>query len=171
MLFSKRRIILIGVIAAVVVTIVFLPLVLTITLPTNVNDVTVRLVKVEVVKNATAVSPRIVQLNLIFGVHNPTDKSLTTSRIEYQLFANGRPLGDGLLSYEDVPVNGRPQLFPNTDAQLQSQFTITPSNSNAEIMKLITNQSTGKKITWKVVGEADIESGFSSASKSFTNQI
>ena len=168
MLFSKRRIILIGVIAAVVVTIVFLPLVLTITLPTNVNDVTVRLVKVEVVKNATAVSPRIVQLNLIFGVHNPTDKSLTTSRIEYQLFANGRPLGDGLLSYEDVPVNGRPQLFPNTDAQLQSQFTITPSNSNAEIMKLITNQSTGKKITWKVVGEADIESGFSSASKSFT---
>ena len=108
MLFSKRRIILIGVIAAVVVTIVFLPLVLTITLPTNVNDVTVRLVKVEVVKNATAVNPRIVQLNLIFGVHNPTDKSLTTSRIEYQLFANGRPLGDGLLSYEDVPVNGRP---------------------------------------------------------------
>jgi hypothetical protein len=171
MLFSKRRIILIAVIAAVVVTIVFLPLVLTITLPTNVNDVTVRLVKVEVVKNATAVNPRIVQLNLIFGVHNPTDKSLTTSRIEYQLFANGRPLGDGLLSYEDVPVNGRPQLFPNTDAQLQSQFTITPSNSNAEIMKLITNQSTGKKITWKVVGEADIESGFSSASKSFTNQI
>lgn len=171
MLFSKRRIILIGVIAAVVVTIVFLPLVLTITLPTNVNDVTVRLVKVEVVKNATAVNPRIVQLNLIFGVHNPTDKSLTTSRIEYQLFANGRPLGDGLLSYEDVPVNGRPQLFSNTDAQLQSQFTITPSNSNAEIMKLITNQSTGKKITWKVVGEADIESGFSSASKSFTNQI
>ena len=171
MLFSKRRIILIGVIAAVVVTIVFLPLVLTITLPTNVNDVTVRLVKVEVVKNATAVNPGIGQLNLIFGVHNPTDKSLTTSRIEYQLFANGRPLGDGLLSYEDVPVNGRPQLFPNTDAQLQSQFTITPSNSNAEIMKLITNQSTGKKITWKVVGEADIESGFSSASKSFTNQI
>ena len=112
MLFSKRRIILIGVIAPVVVTIVFLPLVLTITLPTNVNDVTVRLVKVEVVKNATAVNPRIVQLNLIFGVHNPTDKSLTTSRIEYQLFANGRPLGDGLLSYEDVPVNGRPNSFP-----------------------------------------------------------
>ena len=67
MLFSKRRIILIGVIPAVVVTIVFLPLVLTFTLPTNVNDVTVRLVKVEVVKNATAVNPRIVQLNLIFG--------------------------------------------------------------------------------------------------------
>ena len=171
MLFSKRRIILIGVVAAVVATIVFLPLILTLTLPTNVNDIAVRLEKVEVVKNATAVNPQLVQLNLIFGVHNPTDKSLTTSKIEYQLFANGQPLGDGLLSYEDVPVNGRPQLLSNTDAQLQSQFTITPSNSTAEIVKQIANQSTGKKITWKVVGEADIDSGFSSATKSFTNQI
>jgi len=171
MLFSKRRIILIGVAAAVVVTIVLLPLILTITLPTDVSDVTVKLEKVEVVKNATAVNPRIVQLNLIFGVHNPTDKSLTTSKIEYQLFANGRPLGDGLLSYEDIPVNGRPQLLSKTDAQLQSQFTITPSNSNSEILRLIGNSTTGKNITWKVVGEADIDSGFSSASKSFTNEI
>jgi hypothetical protein len=79
MLFSKRRIILIGVVAAVVATIVFLPLILTLTLPTNINDIAVRLEKVEVVKNATAVNPQIVQLNVIFGVHNPTDKSLTTS--------------------------------------------------------------------------------------------
>jgi len=154
-----------------VITIVLLPLILTITLPTDVSDVTIKLEKVEVVKNATALNPRIVQLNLIFGVHNPTDKSLTTSKIEYQLFANGHPLGDGLLSYEDVPVNGRPQLLSRTDAKLQSQFTLTPSNSNAEVMKLIPNPLTGKNITWKVVGEADIDSGFSSSSKSFTNQI
>jgi|SRR5215467_1301930 LEA14-like dessication related protein len=171
MLFSRRRIILIGVIAAVVVTIVLLPLILTITLPTDVSDVTIKLEKVEVVKNATAVNPRIVQLNLVFGVHNPTDKSLTTSRIEYQLYANGRPLGDGILSYEDVPVNGRPQLLSKTDTQLQSQFTITPSNSNSEILRQITNQSTGRNITWKVIGNADIDSGFSSASKSFNNGI
>ena len=171
MLLSKRRIILIGVIAAVVVTIVLLPLILTITLPTNVSDVTVKLEKVEVVKNATAENPRIVQLNLVFGVHNPTDKSLTTSKIEYQLFANGQPLGDGVLSYEDVPVNGRPQLLSNTDAKLNSTFTVTPSNSNAEIMKQIANLSAGKKIIWKVIGQADIDSGFSSASKSFTNEI
>jgi LEA14-like dessication related protein len=171
MLFSRRRIILIGVIAAVVVTIVLLPLILTITLPTDVSDVTIKLQKVEVVKNATAVNPGIVQLNLIFGVHNPTDKSLTTSRIEYQLYANGSPLGDGILSYEDVPVNGRPQLLSKTDTQLQSQFTITPSNSNSEILRIITNQSTGRNITWKVIGNADIDSGFSSASKSFNSEI
>jgi hypothetical protein len=171
MLLSKRRIILIGVIAAVVATIVLLPLILTITLPIDIKDVTISLGKVEVVKNATADNPRIVHLNLIFDVHNPTDKSLTTSKIEYQLFANGQPLGGGLLSYEDVPVNGRPQLLSNTDARLQSQFIVTPSNVNAEIIKQITNPSTGKKITWKVVGQADIESGFSSSSKSFTNEI
>ena len=94
-----------------VATIVLLPLILTITLPTDIKDVTISLGKVEVVKNATADNPRMVHLNLIFDVHNPTDKSLTTSKIEYQLFANGQPLGEGLLSYEDVPVNGRPQLL------------------------------------------------------------
>jgi hypothetical protein len=80
-------------------------------------------------------------------------------------------LGDGILSYEDVPVNGRPQLLSKTDTQLQSQFTITPSNSNSEILRQITNQSTGRNITWKVIGNADIDSGFSSASKSFNNGI
>ena len=86
MFLSRRRIVLIAAIAAVAITIVFLPLILTITLPTNLNSVSIALAKVEVV-NVTDSS--LINLNVLFSVHNPTDTTLTTSEIDYQLFANG----------------------------------------------------------------------------------
>ena len=86
MFLSRRRIVLIAAIAAVAITIVFLPLILTITLPTNLNTVSIALAKVEVV-NVTGSS--LINLNVFFSVHNPTEKTLTTSGIDYQLFADG----------------------------------------------------------------------------------
>jgi hypothetical protein len=37
-----------------------------------------------------------------------TQQTLTTSGIEYQLFADVKSLGNGTFSYEDVPLDGRP---------------------------------------------------------------
>ena len=80
MFLSRRRIVLIAAIAAVVITIVFLPLILTITLPTDLNTVSISLAKVEFL-NITGSS--LINLNVFFSVHNPTDTALTTSGIDY----------------------------------------------------------------------------------------
>lgn len=168
MFLSRRRIVLIAAIAAVAIAIVFLPLILTITLPTNLNTVSIALAKVEVV-NVTGSS--LINLNVFFSVHNPTDTTLTTSGIDYQLFANGILLGQGSLSYADIPVNGRPQLFSNTTITLQSQFPVVNSHSNSQIFKLIQNPATFKQIKWKAEGVVDLDSGVSSSSKQFSTVL
>ncbi len=165
MFLSRRRIILIAVIAAVAITIILLPLILTITLPSNLNTVSITLAKVEVV-NMTGTS--LINLNVFFSIHNPTGTTLTTSGIDYQLFVNGTPLGPGSLSYADVPVNGRPQLFSNTSITLQSPFQVVNSHANSQIFKVVQNPATLKQIKWKVDGIMELESGFSSASKPFS---
>ncbi|MDQ6862857.1 MAG: hypothetical protein M3044_03445 [Thermoproteota archaeon] len=168
MFLSRRRIVLIAAIAAVAIAIVFLPLILTITLPTNLNTVSIALAKVEVV-NVTGSS--LINLNVFFSVHNPTDTTLTTSGMDYQLFANGTLLGQGSLSYADVPVNGRPQLFSNTTITIQSQFPVVNSHSNSQIFKLIQNPATLKQIKWKAEGVVDLDSGVSSSSKQFSTVL
>lgn len=165
MFLSRRRIVLIAVIAAVAITIILLPLILTITLPANLNAVSIALAKVEVV-NVTG--SNLINLNVLFNIHNPTEKTLTTSGIDYQLFANNTLLGQGSLSYADVPVNGRPQLLSNSTTTLQSQFQVVNSHPNSQIFKVVQNPARLKHIKWKVEGVAELESGFSSSSKPFS---
>jgi LEA14-like dessication related protein len=164
MFLSRRRIILIGVFAAVGITIILLPLIVTVTLPSDLNSVGVTLSKVEVI-NMTG--SNLVNLNLFFNIHNPTGRTLTTSGIDYDLFANGTRLGPGSLSYADVPVNGRPQLFSNTTITLQSPFQFLNSHPNTQIFKIVQNPAKLKHIKWKVDGVLSLESGLSSASRQF----
>jgi LEA14-like dessication related protein len=168
MFLSRRRVVLIAAIAAVAITIVFLPLILTITLPTNLDTVSISLAKVEVV-NVTGSS--LINLNVFFRVQNPTDTTLTTSGIDYKLFADGTLLGQGSLSYADVPVNGRPQLLSNTTVTLQSLFPVLNSHSNSQIFKAIQNPATFKQIKWKAEGAVDLDSGVSSSSKQFSSVL
>lgn len=165
MFLSRRRIILMVAIGAIAITIVLLPLILTVTLPNNLNSVTIGLTKVDVVNRTSA---NIINLNVFFSIHNPTDTTLTTSGIDYELFANGTLLGPGSLSYADVPVNGRPQLFSKTTLTLPSQFQVIKSQSNSQVFKLLQNPAAIKHIKWKADGVTELESGVSSASKPFS---
>src|ERR687886_311819 len=169
MFLSRRRLILVGAIAAIVVIIVLLPRILTVTLPANVNNVNINLSKVELVNPNIANDSRTIELNVYFNIYNPTQQVLTTSKIEYQLFANGTPLGSGILSYEDIPLNGRPQLYYNSTTTLKSPFEPIYSNASVELFnKMVQNPQAAKQIKWKVEGEAQIESGFSSYPKRFS---
>ena len=172
MFLSRRRVILIGVIAAVASAIILLPLILTITLPADLNSVTIALSNVSAIAPNTTDDRQRNQLNVYFNVYNPTQKTLTTSKIEYGLFANGVPLGQGILSYEDIPLNGRPQLYYNSTTTLKSPFELSYSNSSAKLFnKMVQNPQAAKQIKWKVEGEAQIESGFSSYPKRFSSEL
>jgi|GraSoiStandDraft_46_1057282.scaffolds.fasta_scaffold16539_3 hypothetical protein len=172
MFLSRRRIILIGVITAIAATIVLLPLILTITLPSDLNQLTISVSKVEAVNPDVANDTQRVQLNVYFNVYNPTRNVLTTSRLDYQLFADGKPLGQGILSYEDIPLNGRPQLYYHSNTTLKSLFEPTYSNANILLLnKMLSNPDIVKQIKWRVEGEAQIESGFSSTPKQFNAEL
>jgi LEA14-like dessication related protein len=168
MFLSRRRIILIVAIAAIAIAIILLPLILATFTAPDINSITIELSRVEV-RDIT--NDRIIPLNLFFNVHNPTDKSMTTSKIDYNLFADGESLGQGVLSYEDIPLNGRPQLSPGLTTTLQSTFEISQSNMNSDIFRVIKNADATEQIKWKIEGVAQIESAFSLSPKQFSDEL
>jgi hypothetical protein len=168
MFLTRRRAVLIGVAAAIAAAIILTPLILTLTLPPDINAVTIDLDKVEI--SPEEETANLLTLNVFFKVANPTDKTLTTSKIEYTLFANGESLGTGLIDYVDIPVHGRPQLLSGGEpATIMSKFEI-PRNDPSLTQINIGNLSSSD-INWEAEGIADIESGFVTTPLAFKDEI
>jgi hypothetical protein len=157
--------ILIGITAIVIGTIILLPLILTVTLP-DLSKLSITIEKIEFEgieeKNNTAI------LNVVLNVTNPTSQALTTSKVDYRLFANGDSLGDYTNSYADIPLNGRPQFLANRDSILQHEINV-PMVDERLVTNLNNNNKTLQNIDWEVQGSAIIESGFSSTIKNFNS--
>jgi LEA14-like dessication related protein len=168
MFLSRRRIILVGAIAAITIAIILLPLILATVSAPDINSITIELSKVEV---GDITNDNIIPLNVFFNIHNPTDKAMTTSKIDYNLIADGESLGQGILSYEDIPLNGRPQLSPGLTTTLRSTFELNQSNMNSDIFRVIKNAQATEQIKWKVEGVAQIESAFSFSPKQFSDEL
>ena len=163
MFLSGRRLVLVGISAIVGGIIILLPLILTITLP-DLNKVNITIEKIEynglIEKNSTAL------LNIFFNINNPTSQALTTSKIDFTLFANGISLGTNTIQYIDIPVNGRPQLLANRDSVIH-QVINAPITDKKLSTDLRNNNGKLQNINWKVEGSAIIESVFSSSVKNF----
>lgn len=108
-------------------------------------------------------------LRVGFQIINTNEFTLTTSRIAYDLFADGAPVGSNTLSYEDVPVNGRPAFFSNQPVTLSDTLTLQYSDQTAALFGKILNNSTD--INWRVTGSATIESGTTLQEKAFSSEI
>ena len=170
MFLTNRRIVLIGVIGIIALTIIFLPQIAFYANAPDVDQITVSLSNVDVsnVLNNT----KNVELRVTFDIYNPSDKSATTSKIEYELFGNDKFLGNGILSYEDIPLNGRPQFSPDTTKSLDSSILLTPMDSNIAIIdQLFNNHSNSQLIDWSIQGTIQLESAFIATQKTFNDEL
>ena len=165
MIIGPRRIALVAVIAAVALAIIFYPLI--VFTPINVDDVAISLTRLVLDDDASGEQELV--LRPTFAITNNSTMTLTTSRIDYELFADGALVGDKTLSYEDVPVNGRPALFPNTQVPLTDSFTLEYSDEQADLFNRIRSNST--EIGWSVRGSATIESGTTLVVKEFQSEL
>jgi hypothetical protein len=159
---SRRRLVLIGTATVIVGVIVLLPLILTITLPDlNAIDIIIKNIELEDISE-----DNIATLKVVFNIKNPTGQALTTSKIDYELNANGESIGEYTKSYVDIPLNGRPQLLSNTNTNISSVIE-TPVLDERIGLDLRNNNQSLQDIKWTINGNAIIESGFSSAPKIF----
>jgi hypothetical protein len=166
MFLTRRRITLIGAVAAVAGAIILLPYISSLT-ASGLDRVTISLFNIEVAPVDN--EEERIQLDVDFLLNNPTDKTVTTSKIEYDLFADNDPLGDSILSYEDIPPNGRPALLPNQSIKLTSPFQLIYSDSTAAVFRKIADNSSD--INWKVQGSAIIESAITLQEKQFSDEL
>lgn len=164
MIIGPRRAALIGAIAAVVLVIIFYPIIAIV--PFDVNKVPVDLT--EVTMTSGSAEEQRVDLRVTFTVSNNNDVTLTTSRIEYELFADGASLGSYTLSYEDVPPNGRPPFFPGGTLPVSDTIQLEYSDGNAEAFnKLLNNE----EISWRVQGTITLESALTQLTKPFSDEL
>ena len=171
MFLSKRRIVLFGVIGVLVITIIFLPRIQYFINAPDVNAIDFKLSSVDITNLSNNTNN--IELLLLFDVSNPSEKTATTSKVEYDLFGDNEFLGHGVLSYEDIPLNGRPQFSPGQTTTLKSPIVLQPSDTNIDIIeKLINNQSDSiNDIRWNVNGSSQIESAFVIVQKDFNDVL
>ena len=104
------------------------------------------------------------QLEVKFNLQNPSSLTLTVSTINYELFANGKSLGQGHLSNEDIPEAGRPILFANNNATLPDTFDLVYSDNISNEYSIITNH---QPIKYEIKGQVTIQSFLTEITKDF----
>lgn len=157
---------LIGAIAAVVLAIIFYPLL--VRTPFDPDDVIIQLNSVTLVSGSEGEQE--LDLRIVLNLTNTSDYTLTTSKIEYELIADGTSVGSDTISYEDIPVNGRPALFSNSPPiQITSMFTLKYSDEDAQLFNNILGDNTD--IKWSITGKASIESGTTFQEKTFSDEL
>ena len=92
------------------------------------------------------------KFDVTFLVKNPSDKALTVSIIDYQLYGDGKLLGTGLYSTVDISLPGRAIFYAGAEIPLKNIFVLSKSETNSElyedaINEKITNFSAEGKIT------------------------
>lgn len=156
---------LIGAIAAVALAIIFYPLI--VQTPFDPERVVIQLTGVELQSGSEG--EQRLDLRVALQVTNTNEFTLTTSKIAYDLFADGAPVGSDTISYEDVPVTGRPAFFSNEPVTIPDTMTLQYTDEMANIFSRILNNSTD--INWRITGSATIESGTTLQEKSFSSEL
>lgn len=156
---------LIGAIAAVALAIIFYPLI--VQTPFDPERVAIQLTGVELQSGSEG--EQRLDLRVALQITNTNEFTLTTSKLAYDLFADGAPVGSDTISYEDVPVTGRPAFFSNEPVTIPDTMTLQYTDEMANIFSRILNNSTD--INWRITGSATIESGTTLQEKSFSSEL
>lgn len=158
----------IGAIAAIVLTIILVPLIFSLTAP-DFGLIEVRLSNVTVVR----ADEDGIQLRPAISISNPTDQTVTTSRIDYELFADSRSLGNHTISFEDIPLNGRPAIFAGGSVPITPlagrPYVVEFDESIADVYERIRNDP--ESVQWSAKGEAFIESTLVQERVVFENRL
>ncbi len=103
-------------------------------------------------------------LEVKWTLTNPTTVTTTISTINYELYANGNKIGEGHYSVEDIPMAGRPALFPSGNVTLVDKFALVNTDRNANEYGAITG---GQTVKYEAKGQVTVESAWTLVTKDF----
>jgi len=96
-------------------------------------------------------------LELVFGVTNHGERTVTVPEISYELFANGKSLGSSSYSVSDIPLNGRALMLPGMQVPLVGEITINLTDDIKDIYEAI---AAGESLDYRVIGQYTIETAW-----------
>ncbi len=80
------------------------------------------------------------KFEVTFLVKNPSDKTLTVSIIDYQLYGDNTLLGSGLYSTTDVALPGRALFYSGAEIPLKNTFVLSKDNVSLETYEKAVNE-------------------------------
>ncbi|TLX83995.1 MAG: hypothetical protein E6K98_03680 [Thaumarchaeota archaeon] len=103
-------------------------------------------------------------LEVKWTITNPTTVTTTISTIYYELYANGNKIGEGHYTVEDIPMAGRPALFPSGNVTLVDKFELVNTDKITNEYDAIT---AGQAVKYEAKGQATVESAWTLITKDF----
>ena len=127
----------------------------------NIDLVSVKVLDVNKINNRA-------HLEVAFNVTNPTTITATIPSINYDLFVNGKDLGSGHYSTEDIAMAGRAPLFSGSTVTLTNTFELVDTDKiSNEYQAIISNQP----VSYKVTGQVTVESAWTLITKDFESML
>lgn len=123
----------------------------------NINLQSVKILNIDKINNRT-------NLEVDYLLVNPTTITSTISTVNYELYANGKDLGEGHYSVEDIPMAGRPALFPGGNTTVTDTFQLVDSSNISDVYNSIIK---GESIKYEAKGQVTIESTLTMITKDF----
>ena len=108
------------------------------------------------------------ELRTTFLVRNPSEKTFTVAVIAYELFANGKSIGTGQYSTQDIAMPGRAAFYPGSEIPLKNIFHLVLRDANAPEYQAITS---GQQVQYSVEGIVTVETAWSLIEKEFQSSM
>ncbi len=104
------------------------------------------------------------KFNVTFLVKNPSDKTLTVSLIDFELYGDGELLGSGLYSTADIALPGRALFYSGAEIPLKNTFVLSKSEVSPEIYEDAINE---RITSFSAEGMITTQTSWSETDKSF----
>ena len=96
-------------------------------------------------------------LDVVFGITNFGERTVTVPEISFELFANGKSLGSSSYSVSDIPLNGRALMLTGMQVPLVGKITI---NLTDDIKDIYEAMAAGESLDYRAVGQYTIETAW-----------
>ena len=128
----------------------------------DLEQVEIKLTNVELI-NINTIDDQ-AKFEVTFLIKNPSDKTLTVSIIDYQLYGDDILLGSGQYSTADIALPGRALFHSGAEIPLKNTFVLNKSEMNSEIYKKAINE---KIVNFTSEGNITTQTSWSETNKDF----
>ena len=107
-------------------------------------------------------------LEVVFGITNYGERTVTVPEIGFQLFANGKSLGSSSYSVSDIPLNGRALMLSGMQVPLVGEITVNQTDGIKDVYEAI---AAGESLGYRTVGQYTIETAWQVIDVQFDSSI
>ena len=96
-------------------------------------------------------------LEVVFGITNHGERTVTVPEIGFELFADGVSLGASSYSVSDIPLNGRALMMSGMQVPLVGEITVNLTDDKKDVYKAI---AAGESLDYRVIGQYTVETAW-----------